>query len=164
MKQVWNQLTCLNCGNKIIQISDMILNPTIDSTLKEKILNDDWMSSKCTNCGKVIRSIYPCIYKDTQKKVLIHVKKIFEVTQNGYQQRYVNDRDSFKELVQILEDNMDDQQVMKIKKMFYQKHQKVSYVTSDDEYVIFNCDDQIKMVLKKPCENKIENKLLEYRL
>lgn len=151
MRQVWNTLTCLQCKEKIIQVSDTILNPNIDSKIKQKILDDTWMNTICPRCGALIRSIAPCIYKDHEKKLLIHVKRKFDVQESGYHQRFVSTKEAFRELILIYELGLDDQQIMYIRKILKKRHQKVFFIHGDDEILVFECDGEIKMV-KNPAQ------------
>lgn len=163
MRQVWNKLTCLYCKNEIIQIADTILNPNIDKDLKQKILNDTWMVTKCPRCHNKVKSIYPCIYKDNSKKLIVHVKKKFEVQEEGYTQRFVNSREAFIELIRIWEDNMDDQKIMYIKSKLKENNKLIEYVACDDEYLFFKCDGTIKLVKNIKNQKKINRELMEYK-
>lgn len=163
MKQTWNRLTCLNCHEILIQVSDMILNPNVDTGLKRKILNDEWLVAVCPNCHEKVKSIAPCIYKDNKKKVLIHVKKVFEVHEDHYRQRLVNTREAFRELVKIYEDNVDDLTVLKVKNILRKTHQNVFYVESDEEYFIFECDGLIKMVKRFSSNEQDDGEIMEWK-
>ncbi len=152
MKQVWSKITCLNCQTEIIKVKETYLNPNVDKTLKKRILNDEYFYEICPQCHQVVKSLYPCIYKDAQKKLIIYLKEKTAAEAKGYHQRYVSSVDDFKELIRIYEDGLDDRKVLILKrrlKQYCEKKQPVSQIHYDgceSGYVFFNVDDEIKGV------------------
>lgn len=152
MKQVWTKITCLNCKKELIQIKETYLNPNVEKDLKNKILHDEYFVEICPHCHHRIPTIYPCIYKDSTKHLLIYLKEMAKVDVENYHQRYVTTIADFKELVQIYEDQLEDQKILSLKnklKRYCNKTRKVKqihYQGLENHYLFFEVDQQIMAI------------------
>lgn len=150
MKQVWTKITCLNCQHEIFKIRDTYLNPNIDKSLKQKILNDEYFYEICPKCNHVVKSIYPCIYKDASKHLMIYLKENKVIQDKDYKQRYVTNVNDFKELIQIYEDDFDDRKIHILKqklKIYCERQQTVNeihYQGKENAILFFDVDGQLK--------------------
>lgn len=150
MRKVWAQITCLHCGNKLVRAVNTYFNPQVDSDTDRKILEDEMFDMKCDQCGKKVKAIYPSIYKDTKRKMIIFIKEKEIVDEPLLRKRYVDNIESLKELILILRDGLDDQAIYSIKEILKRKNKgnDVRYLTSDEEYLFFESNGQIQGVTR----------------
>jgi len=65
------EIPCPKCG----EINDFriynSINVTISPELKEKVLDDEIFTYKCSHCGEKTRILYPLLYNDMDNKFMI---------------------------------------------------------------------------------------------
>ena len=61
---------CSNCQEFEIWES---VNVTLDPKLKEKVLNRNLMTFECDKCGYKAEGVYPLLYHDMDKKLIIYL-------------------------------------------------------------------------------------------
>lgn len=144
MKQVWMKLTCLSCEAELVQGVNTFLNAGVDKQLKKRILEDEQFMMLCPRCHKKVPMIYPCIYKDQEKRLLVYMKKIQAVHSINQHQRLVMNIDELKELIKIYDYDLDDRVIYQIKDKL--KGNKILFEFADEEYLGFIVDGMMKLI------------------
>ena len=160
MKQVWAKLTCLSCQSEIVQVVNTFLNAGVDKQLKSRILQDEQFVMLCPKCHSKVPMVYPCIYKDQKKKLLVYVKQIQAVNHHDLHQRFVKTIEELKELIVIFEHDLDDRGVylLKDKLSLHETNQSksIQFYFADEEYLGFIVDHQVKLILRSFYDQMIQ--------
>lgn len=148
MKKIWAKITCLNCGHEIVKVVDTFINPNVEKEVKHKILNDEFFYETCPKCHTQVKSLYPCIYKDSQHNLLLFMKQPILIDEPLYHHRLVKKADDFKEMIMIYDAELEDRAVCVLKHRLAKKlnTKAIRFISVDHEYVFFNVDGQIKAV------------------
>ncbi len=116
------------------------INVTINPEVKDRILQHDFFHGVCIHCEHSFQIIYPCLYHDTQQKLLIYVlpneaslekrselDEVAKTFDGDYQIRIVRNEIQLIEKIHIKDAGFDDK-AMELCKCLFQ-----SYVTSQLE-------------------------------
>lgn len=162
MKQVWTKLTCLSCHSEIIQVVNTFLNAGVDKSCKQRILNDELFTAICPKCHEKVPLIYPCVYKDQSKNLLIYLKQVQPVTSTHIHQRLAMNLDEMKELILIYEASCDDRVIYQLKDKLRARCEKINPVKSivfkfaDEEYIGFEVNYQIMLIPRDDYEKQLK--------
>ncbi len=133
-------VTCPKCQRDFQLKKWDSINVSINPEIKERILKHDFFHEACAHCGHSFQIIYPCLYHDTQQKLLIYLlpneasaEKLAELNDIAssfdadYQIRIVKSEKQLVEKIQINDIELDDRAIELCKLLFQ------SYVTSQLE-------------------------------
>ena len=67
------EVTCPKCGKTHKVDTKETINITLAPQLKEQIMSGTFFRYLCTDCGEAIYTLYPCMYHDMDRKLLIYV-------------------------------------------------------------------------------------------
>lgn len=132
------KMSCPKCGaEQEIKIWESI-NVNLDIDVKERILINDFFNHKCKSCSEIFVLNYPCLYNDSEKKVMIYLLPAFNrnnekdisalnniteeldlnMTRN-YKLRVVTTINSLMEKILIEEEKLDDRIIEVLKVIQY---------------------------------------------
>lgn len=120
---------CKECGEEVTLVLPQIIND-------EKMTEVEDMSLfkwTCTSCKHIWKLLYPCIYVNEKKKILIwfvnelkdtmqletQLEEAFKEKTRGYKKRFCNTLEEFSEKVRVLESELDDRTVELLKIMTF---------------------------------------------
>ena len=131
------EIVCPNCKHHFKFPSYSIIEANKDPELTQKVANLSLFRFKCPNCGDEGELMYPFTYTDDENKILLlFVPRTSNKTdtddfdelasdciayKKGYLFRYVNDRNSFAEKLNVFYHNLDDR-VIEVYKLVNHKH------------------------------------------
>lgn len=112
------EINCPNCGRP----SSTRMWPEIDRAMnpdqRERILEESLFVWDCPNCGYEMQLMYPCLYHDGEKKLLLLLdpnpmeqsvdKKTLSAAAPGVQKRVVGTVEELKEKILIFENDLND--------------------------------------------------------
>ena len=123
-KQKVIKFKCNNCGADVEFVSYTSINARNDANLKEKFLNDTLYSVTCENCNAKLKTIYPLLYHDPDKKFMVYgvhpdslykiinsfdiMKQDYPDAYDGYTLRVCASPSDMREKVIILNADLDD--------------------------------------------------------
>lgn len=118
-------LTCPQCGKEHTLRKYKMINVTQKPGMKDDILKNKVFGFSCDQCGLKAPLTYPCIYWDSKKKFVMALDPTGELegndamelpaTDKGWTRRTVDNINSFKEKIMILDNMLDDRIIEMIK-------------------------------------------------
>lgn len=143
----------MHCWHQKLKITDTIINPNVEKNLKQRILNDEFFTETCPKCQNKIRYIYPCIYADKQKKLILFMKKYVELHDETCHKRVVHSIEKFKEKILIYDAGLDDRAIdilaLNLRKYCLSHNQSAEtllFTAADSDYLWFEVDGITKAV------------------
>ena len=131
------QVNCSSCGKQSDFDAWASINVQLDSELKEKLLKRELFMFKCFYCGEETSIIYPCLYHDMERKVMIQfcasegleesikgLKKSIEIFEKNfpklkekwsYEYRIVTNLNDLNEKIFIFDSELNDKVIEIIK-------------------------------------------------
>lgn len=119
------EVICPGCKQKQVFKVWQSVNVTEDALLKEDVFNQDIFVFRCDKCKTETIVQYPFIYHDYEKKFFVYFDpsgnfdNIIET--EGYKTKTASDYLEFLEKIKILEDNIDEDRIIKAKKELFEK-------------------------------------------
>ncbi len=160
------QTICPKCGKKQSFEAYSSINVTLHPELKEKLLDGSIFRFKCVDCQEEASILYPCLYHDMEKKLMIqlcppyqiqdYINFLEEFTANfnnqfkevkalneDYKYRIVTNLDDFYEKIYIFEAGLDDRVIELI------KLNNITDISEDYavEKMLFSLQDECKFLL-----------------
>jgi hypothetical protein len=128
-------LTCPKCGGSQNQEIWHSVNVSLDSDMKEKVLNGEFNVFVCRHCGVVLQIEWPMLYHDMSGKLMIwllpsgqsleritsqedEALRALGISQGGYRKRFVHSRLWLAETIRVFDDGLDDRVVALIKAVY----------------------------------------------
>lgn len=169
---------CKECGEEVTLVLQQIIG-------EEKVVEVENMSLfkwTCPSCKHVWKLLYPCIYVNEKKKILIwfinelrddihleeQLEESFQGRTKGYKKRFCNTLEDFSEKVRVLESGIDDRTIELLKIMtFARLHisdpslKTIYYYRINEignyEFTIFNDEGPSGIALPFTMYQEIEN-------
>ena len=123
-KKINKAVVCPMCGELSKAEVYTSVNATINSSLRNKVLDGELFAWKCPSCGYSARLTYPILYNDMKNRFMVYlIPKIerFQLWDKALEEKYANlrninkrvvsDFNSFKERIFIFESGLDDMAV-----------------------------------------------------
>ena len=123
-KKINKAVVCPMCGELSKAVVYTSVNATINSSLRDKVLDGELFAWKCPSCGYSARLTYPILYNDMKNRFMVYlIPKIerFQLWDKELEEKYANlrniskrvvsDFNSFKEKIFIFESKLDDMAV-----------------------------------------------------
>ena len=123
-KKINKAVVCPMCGELSKAEVYTSVNATINSSLRNKVLDGELFAWKCPSCGYSARLTYPILYNDMKNRFMVYlIPKIerFQLWYKALEEKYANlrninkrvvsDFNSFKEKIFIFESGLDDMAV-----------------------------------------------------
>ena len=123
-KKVIKAVVCPMCGELSKAEVYTSVNATINSALRDKVLDGELFAWTCPSCGYNARLTYPILYNDMKHRFMVYlIPKIdrFQLCDKELEEKYSNlrninkrvvaDFNSFKEKIFIFESGLDDMAV-----------------------------------------------------
>ncbi len=123
-KKINKAVVCPMCGELSKAVVYTSVNATINSSLRDKVLDGELFAWKCPSCGYSARLTYPILYNDMKNRFMVYlIPKIdrFQLWDKELEEKYANlrniskrvvsDFNSFKERIFVFESGLDDMAV-----------------------------------------------------
>ena len=121
-------IKCESCGAESPFMFHQSVNVSLDPQDKERVLNGSIWAFKCPKCGNETTILYPMLYHDMEKKLMIQLCSVDEVktwspfaglppgpvgdamkkNMKGYNLRAVCDTNALREKIRIFDAGLDD--------------------------------------------------------
>ena len=125
------RIVCPKCGAEHDFEVWSSINTELDPSLKKKVVNGELFRTVCPSCGQPIDVVYPCLYHDMGKKIMIYYapgkeamdkasaameegmddvrnRRGFEPGKEGYRNRVVGSLYDLQEKIALFEAGLDD--------------------------------------------------------
>ncbi len=148
------KIICPNCKHHFKFPSYSIIDAVKDPELTQKVANLSLFRFKCPECGYEGELIYPFVFNDDEDKILLlFVPRTYNEAdmegfdalasdciayKKGYLFRYVNDRNSFAEKLNIFYHDLDDR-VIEVYKLVNREHWNKIHPGFMNAYLINDC-------------------------
>lgn len=118
---------CPHCQHSQELFFYQSVNVTLDSSLKQLVLDGKLNSQSCSNCGKEINIVTGLLYHDMEKRIMLHFKEDFDTDElndfkrfqdlkdRGYIYRHVQTYPALIEKIKIFDMELNDLVVDTIK-------------------------------------------------
>lgn len=120
---------CRECGEEVTLVLPQIINEEKAAELEDMSL----FKWTCTSCKHVWKLLYPCMYVNEKKRILIwfvnnlketiqleaHLEEEFKMRTQGFTKRFCNTLEEFSEKVRVLESGLDDRTIELLKIMTF---------------------------------------------
>ncbi len=135
-------LVCPECDlEQEFTVYDSV-NVSLNSDYKERLINGKLTVFTCDGCGYHVEIVYPMLYHDMDKKLMIWMDPdnqfdlsgleneqfLFDILDESYQYRIVSTREEMVEKVYIFDDDLDDKPLEMLKHYIRETH-----LSTDDD-------------------------------
>lgn len=130
------ELVCPECDLEQLFTVYNSVNVSMNPEAKEKLIDGELTVFTCDACGHQIEMVYPILYHDMEKELIIYLDPdglldlnglenrqfLFDMLNDSYRYRIVSTREELVEKIFIFEDDLDDKPLEMLKHYIRETH------------------------------------------
>lgn len=150
MKKIFVQLTCRSCFYQTHKESETLILPDIEKDLKQLLLDENFFTARCPQCGRSIEFLHPCLYVEKKHDYMLYIKSKKDWKEDDHlkfddqisRRRYVYEYKQIAEKIRLFDDGFNDC-IMELLKLKLSRHLKVTHDCVENVvYLDFDRDSQ----------------------
>lgn len=145
MKTKLFEIQCPKCHSTYYVNAETLINGNIEKNFHDMILNKSFFNRKCSNCSHIIEMKYPFIYYDPATKIQLR----YNMEIDDRNQILVENNNQLIEYIKVLDDNVNIEEIINIKKILNTKYNNNFYDGCDLENYYFIADGNNIIVKRK---------------
>jgi len=140
------EITCNNCEHKWFVKLDTIFHHEFQKNI-DFIHDYSLFHHKCSNCGTIVRFVYPLVYYFPKQSILISLGCDAKNFQHSTSYR-VSTIEAFSEYIKIINDGKDIESILALKSRLTQYH-TIVYDGSENQTLFFIADESLIAITKE---------------